>query len=113
MLGGVKIHFLHYKSFEDARSAWVRRCNRIDFDNLYVVLVERDGCSHDDLLRFDRLPYKHKVAIVHKPYADIENKFYFKGYENDNQVGIITDWKNCFGQRIYDKFDWLKWLNLK
>lgn len=111
--GGVKIHFLHYNTFEEARSAWMRRRGRIDFNNLYVVLVERDGCTHNDLLRFDRLPFKHKVAIVHKPYTDIKNKFYFKGYENDNQVGLITDWKNKLGQRIYDKFDWVGWLNCK
>lgn len=111
--GGVKIHFLHYNTFEEARSAWMRRRGRIDFNNLYVVLVERDGCTHNDLLRFDRLPFKHKVAIVHKPYTDIKNKFYFKGYENDNQVGLITDWKNKLGKRIYDKFDWVGWLNCK
>lgn len=64
--GGIKIHFLHYETFAEANESWIRRSKRISWENNYFILVERDGCTYEDLLRFDKLPFKHKVALVHK-----------------------------------------------
>lgn len=37
-LPDIKIHFLHYRSFEEAREKWLERSGRLDFDNLCVVM---------------------------------------------------------------------------
>lgn len=111
--GGGKIIFLHYDSFEAASKAWNRRKERINFDNLYAVLVERDGCTHEDLRNFIKLPIKNKIALVHKNYDDIEDSFVIKGFENQEQLGNIMDYVGYFGKRYYDQFDWINFLNNK
>lgn len=67
LLGGrIQLFFHHYASFDKAKAAWKHRAKRVDYDNIYAVLVERDGCTYEDLQNFDRLPIKRKVALVHK-----------------------------------------------
>lgn len=78
LLGGVvKVYFVHYKSFEEGVEAWKRRVKRIHWENLYVVLVERDGCTLEDVRAFDRLTFKHKVALIHKPYEGVKCGYVF------------------------------------
>ena len=111
--GGIKIHFLHYETFAEANESWIRRSKRISWENNYFILVERDGCTYEDLLRFDKLPFKHKVALVHKQYKGLQSQFVIKGFENDKQVGNVMDYKGLFGKRIYDQFCWIKFFNNK
>ena len=88
LLGGkIRIDFLHYASFAEAVEAWKRRTERIDYNNVYTMLVERDGCTHDDLLRFDSLPYSHKVMLVHKRYPDIKSSFVIDYLGEDGLLG--------------------------
>lgn len=108
----VEIHFLHYKSFNEAFDSWHRRAKRVNKDNLYVVFVERYGCTYDDLKRFDLLPFKKKVAITHKPYQNIACASAIPGYENEQEVGIITNHNgHWLGKMHYDRFDWIEFLN--
>lgn len=104
------IYFLHYQSFEEGVESWRRRTTRINWDNLFVVLVERDGCTLDDLIAFDALPYK-KVALTRKTYPMLKSSFQIKGYEQECEVGHIMDFKGLFGSRPYDQFDWVSFLN--
>lgn len=76
LIGGGRIIFLHYTNFVEAANAWYRRVKRINWNNIYFVLVERDGCTYQNLKEFDELPFKHKVALVHRPYDDIQCAFY-------------------------------------
>ena len=109
--GGIKIHFLHYRSFEEAKQSWTRRGLRINWDNLFFILVERDGCKYDDLQKFDTLPYINKVSIVHKKYKGINSQFVIKGFEKDNQVGNVMNFTGFFGKRIYDQYNWINFFN--
>ena len=111
MVNGCKINFMHYKTFEEGKQAWIKRAQRIDYNNLLVVLVERDGCTYDNLKEFDSLPFVNKIAIVHKPYPEIQCAVVVPGYENTKDVGRITDWCSLFGEREYDRIDWPSVLN--
>lgn len=111
LLGGkVHLHLIHYKDVAEGVKAWRRREKRINWDKMYFVLIETDGCTHDDLKQFDSLPYKNKVALTHKPYEDIKCGFYIKGYEN--QGGLIDTYRfhKIFPTRKYDQFNWKKFL---
>ncbi len=110
-LGGIIVYFVHYKSFEDGVKAWRKRVPRINWDNIYVVLVERDGCTPQDIADFDKLPYKNKVALVHKEYDGIKSAYVVKGYEKETEVGNITIYTHKGYHREYDKFPWIKFLN--
>lgn len=64
----VEIHFLHYPTPEAALSAWQRRAQRIDYDNLLVKFCDRDLCTPELIAAFDRLEYPSKVCFTAKPY---------------------------------------------
>ena len=110
-LGDLTIHFVHYKSYEEAVDTFKRRLRRINYDNLFVIFSERDGCTYDDLKLFDSLPYKHKVVFTHLPYNDIKSSFYIKGFEDEDCLGDIIRWDNKIGRKVYDCFDFTNWLN--
>lgn len=54
LLGDIKIFFQHYHSEAEAKECWNKRKKRIDHDNIRCILVERDGCTSEDLLRFSK-----------------------------------------------------------
>lgn len=72
---GRKIYGVHYNSYKDLKSKWDIRCKRINWNNVYVLMIERDGCTFNDLKRFDNLPYKNKVVFTKKKYDEIKNSF--------------------------------------
>lgn len=108
--GGVRVYFLHYKSFAEGINAWRKRAKRIKWRNIYVVLVERDGCTKNDIHEFSKLHYRNKIALTHKKYP-INNSFQIKGFENEKELGNIMLYKNIFGVKFYDTFNWIKFLN--
>lgn len=111
LAGSIHLYFQHYKSFDEAVECWRRRAPRLNMKNLFVVMIERDGCSYEDLKRFDALPYKNKLALTHKPYDDIVCARVISGYSDKGEVGTITDSYGRLGRRLYDRFNWIEFLN--
>lgn len=97
----------------DGVEAWKRRASRIHWDNLYVVLLERDGCSETDLQEFESLQYHKKVAFTHVSYPCLSCSFLIRGFEKNKELGNIMDYQGMFGRKYYDQFDWVKFLNQK
>ncbi len=114
-LRDAKIYFMHYKSEEEARTAWNRRKERIKWDNLFIIFTDRSQCTQKDLEDFDKLPFQHKVVFTHIPHPEIKSSFYIKGYENEAKVPILTSYKDeeRSVKRIYDQFNFVEWLNGK
>ena len=109
-LDDLLLHLVHYASFEEAKAAWARRIARINWDNIFLVGTDRDGCTPELMERFDKLPYR-KVLFVHTPDS-CPCHFYIRGYENQGQVGNMTartDDKS--GKLVLDQFDWVQFLN--
>lgn len=111
-LRDINLYFQHYSSFEEARKKWIERKKRINKNNLYILFTDRDGCSHQDLLKFDQLTYKNKVVFTNREYHEISSSFYIPGFENEESVGICSEFipdKNWL--RYYDQFDYVEWFN--
>lgn len=105
-LDDVTIFFEHYKSEDEALAKWNERLSRMTFDNLYIFFTDRDGCTYDDLLAFDRLEYKHKVVFTHIEYPEVKSAFYIKGFENQREVGILSSFvRGKVGHRYFDSFN--------
>lgn len=103
----VEIHFLHYNSIEECRSKWQRRMKRIEWDNLFVIGSDRDGCNAALIDRFLRLPFKNKVFFSSKRLKRSSDVVYFPEYKYDTQVGdLIND-----DYAWYFHFNVIKWLN--
>lgn len=110
-LGDLTFHFVHYRDYETAVTAFKKRTERINYENLFVIFSERDGCTYEDLLTFDNLPYKNKIVFTHLPYNDVESAFYIKGFEHEEQLGSMLGWDRRIGRKIYDRFDYVQWFN--
>ena len=110
--GGVRLWFMHYDTFDNAVEKWRERCTRINKEQLYIMMVERDGCTINDILEFDELPYNNKVVFTHKNYEDIKSSFYIHGFENDDRIGHLhTVMNKKTGKRYIDQFDYVGFLN--
>jgi len=79
----VQLHFVHARSFQEAKELWDRRRKRININRIFIKF----GFSADEPRReeylavFGRLPY-HKVC-VYSGETDIEDVFYSKRFEWD------------------------------
>lgn len=112
-IDNIKIHFIHYKSNEEALEKWNARKERINKDNMFVIFTEQNGCTYEHLKRFDNLDFPNKVAFTCKPYEDIKSAIYIKSYKNSEEgVYMFLGFKNHFTKhRRYDVFDWVSWFN--
>jgi len=80
-LGDVEIVFLHSKTIEEAKSDWIRRAKRVNYDNLIVKFSQQNFCSEELLEKFVQLPYDKKFVFTYKPYVNISSSVYFKRFE--------------------------------
>ncbi len=111
-LGGLRIDFMHYATFADAKSKWDERKQRINYDDLYYMLTEREGCSLDDLKQFDALPLEHKVVFTHRKYPTIQSSFYLPGFKKQGEVRLSMHYPKPYSiKRYVDKFDFVNWVN--
>lgn len=111
ILKDITIHFMHYHSEEEAKSKWQARSQRINKENLFIMMTDRDGCSYQNLQEFDRLPFKNKVVFTHKPYPEFASAFYISGFEQEKQVGDLFEYAGLNGKKFYDQFDYVSWFN--
>lgn len=108
----IQIHYGHYKSFDEAKAKWCERAQRVDYGNIFVTMIAKNGCTYEQMKEFDALPYQNKVLFTIKPYPEIKCAFHMPGFEDKPQVGIVTDFKPGFWRRRYlDAFDYVSFLN--
>lgn len=111
-LGDLKLFLVHYDNFEQFSKAWDRRSKRINKDNMFFLMNDRNYCSEKEIVAFDQLPYKNKVCFTHKPYPQYKSTFYIRGSEDKDYIDTITDYPNqLWIKRRYDQFDFVNWLN--
>lgn len=103
---------MHYTSEEEAIRLWNKRRARIDLNNMYVIFTFFDDTDESWLRRFDALPQKKKIAFVNRPFPEYESAVYIPGYE-ESGLGRLNDYVNLKGERKYDSFDFVSWLNSK
>ena len=97
---------------KEALEKWISRKSRMNYDNLFVLFTDRDGCTYEDLIAFDNLPIKNKIVFTNKEYPDIKSSFYIKGFENQSEVGQCFEYMpHKLGYKYYDQFDYVGWFN--
>lgn len=87
----IEIHFLHYHSEEEAKNKWNSRVKRINMDNLLVKFSDRDLCSDDLILEFDKLEFKNKLCFAAKEY---ENTSVITFEEFKGQQCVENEWNH-------------------
>lgn len=112
VLDDIKLYFMHYGSFDEAKEKWDRRKKRINYNNLFIMFTDRDGCTEEQLKRFDSLPYKNKVVFTAKQHKDIKSAVWCEEFSQESEVPVLTLYRNISGERLYDRyFDFVGWLN--
>lgn len=108
----ITIYFTHYKTAEEARIKWVERSARINKDNLFVFLEERDGITRKDLECLKELQVKGIVVFTCNRYPDLPFCVYIDKYHEQGEVGNILKKNLIDDSREYEKiFDFVKWFN--
>ncbi len=72
-------------------------------------IIKLGGYNIDQLERFDRLPYAHKVVFTNKKYPQYKSAFYLKGYRCEK--GNVYATQSITGQRYIDQFDYVDFFN--
>jgi uncharacterized protein (DUF1919 family) len=102
----IEIHFMHYKSQEEAIEKWNKRVKRINFENLFIIYSDGDRFKEELLSRYEMLPYAHKIFFSSKPMGNRDYVVVVRDYENERRIGDSTR------NRKYEKYvDLVKWLN--
>ena len=63
---GIELHFLHYRTWEEALDKWNRRTARIRWDRLYVKYTDRGEPSAESARRFMSMPYERKLYLTNR-----------------------------------------------
>lgn len=110
VLKDIKIYFTHYKTEEDAKDCWERRKTRINFDNMFLIMYDRDGITEEDILKLQDIPCRGKVVLSDKKHESIDYVYTLRPSHNPNGYQFVdSDW---FGIRTFEKqFDYVTWLN--
>lgn len=112
-LDDINVYFTHYETFEQAKQKWNERLKRLKMDNIYIVMVQKDGCTEEDIHSFDNLKYKHKVIFTTKEYPQYHSTYYIpKSEEDECNLKNLCGYQSKFtGKRWLDGFDWISFLN--
>lgn len=113
-VGDIPIRFMHIKYKDEPRKKWNIRRKRVNLSNLVVVMTEKDGCTYDDLVAFDQLPFKRKVVITSKEYPEIKSAFAIQNCvdKQTGQVGYLFDYPHRWSlDRYFEKLDIVKFIN--
>lgn len=112
--GDVYIYFMHYKNFNEAKTKWDERKNRINYGNLFIIM-EAQKASEESLLQFNTIPYENKVIFTDGKCPNIlqsfsiENNFYGESYWS----GKFLEYPKYGIKRYMDVFDYVHFFNNK
>lgn len=107
LLNGLLLHGVHYSSFRDLQESWNRRRERVNLDNVFIVMTDRDGFTEDLLPRLAKLPCR-KLVFSHLPHPEYDFVLHVPGFEDQPFVGDLLDYRGITGKRCYSIFDFKK-----
>lgn len=108
----ITVHFTHYKTREEAENKWNSRKLRIDKNNIFIFIEERDGITAEELRSLSSLKVRGIVAFTYNEYPDIPYAVYLEEYHKEGEVGNILKRNYFDDSREYEKyFDFVKWFN--
>jgi len=108
----IEIHFLHYKTIEEATTKWNRRAKRIksiaNKNKLFVRFCDRDGATEEHFKRLDQLAFQNKISFSAKPISTTNTRITQLEPGNPNQA---DDGVKVFWYELENGFDLTGWLN--
>ena len=101
----ITIYFMHYTTVEDAFNKWEIRKKRINYDNIFVIMSERDGFCKNDFIEFKKIKYP-KILFTRNDEFICEDSVYLRKYRNLDEVpDIISGRHMYYRMKIADKIN--------
>lgn len=85
-LGDIMIHFMHYKTCEEAKAAWERRKARVDYDNIVIISTDMEGFDDSVFEQWKAIPYPKALFTANPKYANDPGSVYYPQYQ-----GYVVD----------------------
>ena len=109
---GIEIHFMHYKTEQEALQKWNRRMERLKKaikinTPIFIKICDRDGCEDNHLHRFHKLNFKNKISIGIRKFNN-KNHIYTPKLK-DPQCGCVLSGNYLYIKR-YHYFDITEWI---
>lgn len=104
-LGDIKINFMHYSSPQEAIEKWEERKQRINFNKIFVIMVERDGFDDEDFNDFLKIKYPKILFTRNEKYIS-DNSVYLKKFKNEKELPDIIP-----GRYMYKNMTLVKLVN--
>ena len=112
MCGDIRLFLVHYDSVQQAKEEWERRKGRVNLNNLFFLMNDRNNCSEETIKAFDELPYPNKICFTHQKYPQYKSAYYIPGSEDSEYLeSLMTYIHPWWIKRYYDYFDFVSWLN--
>ena len=111
---GIIIHFLHYKSLEEAANKWIERGKRINYNNLFIIWHNGSvsGPDKESFERFQTIPQQKLLITGSNFNYNDENVVKLKLYGKNYFPGKILIRKSKYSaKRFLDEVDYVSWLN--
>lgn len=84
-LDDIEIYFMHYKSEEEAKEKWTRRCKRINWNKIIYKFSNQNLCSQDLMEKFMELPLENKICFTNEK-NNIDDVIYIKQYIKSKDI---------------------------
>lgn len=114
----VVLRFMHEDTFEAAKEKWIRRCARVDLNNLYIVFEQtfpeqmlRLHKTYNLYKEFKAIPYPNKRMLLNvwlsfdKEIVPVWRRFFCK------RTNILEYPTKYSKKRLMDYFDYISFLN--
>ena len=104
LLGDLELHFVHYKTAEDAVEKWQRRKARMDLDNLSYIMIANGPCDEPVMTQFTGANPSNKVCFHRRAELKMPACVYIPSE--------IEDMGNLYSQyqRFVGRFDFADWI---
>lgn len=111
-LGDITIYFNHFKTEDEAKEVWIKRKIRINYENLFIIMYDKDGITYDDLKNLNQVKCKGKLVISNNYYPDLDYVVQIKADEGNPETRYRLDKNKLTAKRTFEqKFDYVSWLN--
>ena len=115
-INDITVLFQHYKEFNEAKEKWDERKKRINYSNIYIILVEHNSnCTAETIHKFLESKYEKKLFLtdrkefLHKKYCFVMQ---------DLADYILADHRMGWYKKnpktnleFYKQFDFYTWFN--
>lgn len=111
----IRVWFIHYETFRQAKEKWNERKLRVHWDNIFIIMTDGKGSNEEIAREFDSLPYEHKVLLTYRDFPGVKSAVKMQ-VKKLNTYGLgapeVFAYKSIFsGKRVIDDWDYVSFFN--